>query len=156
MCLPDYPWFAGGVTYHPPGLRERTPSLLSPPESVNVWPEILSIFKLVEVVNFGSTRPYLGTFFLSVGTHRKRNSFDIHQILGALSTWFSCAANAPRPRRRGDRVRVGRAISLEVPWQAGDKVRWRERAGVYRRDVEDGEHAEIVLAERVWRVRRVE
>jgi hypothetical protein len=49
-----------------------------------------------------------------------------------------------------------RTIILEVPWQAGDKVRWRDRAGVYRRDVEDGEHAEIVPAERVWRVRRAE
>jgi hypothetical protein len=49
-----------------------------------------------------------------------------------------------------------RTISLEVPWLAGDKVRWRERAGVYRRDVEDGEHAEIVLAERIYRVRRAE
>jgi hypothetical protein len=35
-------------------------------------------------------------------------------------------------------------------------VRWRERAGGYRRDVEDGEHAEIVVAERVYRVRRAE
>jgi hypothetical protein len=49
-----------------------------------------------------------------------------------------------------------RTISLKVPWRAGDKVRWRDRAGVYRRDIEDGEHAEIVLAERVYRVRRAE
>lgn len=33
---------------------------------------------------------------------------------------------------------------------AGDKVRGRDRAGVYRRDVEDGEHAEIMLAEPVY------
>jgi hypothetical protein len=32
-----------------------------------------------------------------------------------------------------------RTISLKVPWRAGDKVRWRDRAGVYRRDIEDGE-----------------
>ena len=47
-------------------------------------------------------------------------------------------------------------VRIEVPWRAGDRVRWRDRAGVFRRDVEDGEHAEIVLAERVWRVRRAE
>lgn len=47
-------------------------------------------------------------------------------------------------------------IRLEVPWRPGDRVRWRDRPGVYRRDVEDGEHAEIVLAERVYRVRRAE
>jgi hypothetical protein len=44
---------------------------------------------------------------------------------------------------------------IEIPWRAGDKVRWRDRAGVYRRDVDD-EQAEIVLAERVYRVRRAE
>jgi len=32
-------------------------------------------------------------------------------------------------------------------------VRWKGRAGVFRRDVGDGEHAEIVIAERVYRVR---
>jgi hypothetical protein len=32
-------------------------------------------------------------------------------------------------------------------------VRWKGRAGVYRRDVGDGDHAEIVIAERVYRVR---
>jgi len=31
-------------------------------------------------------------------------------------------------------------------------VRWRDRAGTYRRDVGDGEHVEIVIAERVYRV----
>ena len=35
-------------------------------------------------------------------------------------------------------------------------MRWRDRAGTYRSDVGDGEHLEIVIAERVYRVRRVE
>jgi len=35
-------------------------------------------------------------------------------------------------------------------------VRWRDRAGTYRYDVGDGEHVEIVIAERVYRVRRTE
>jgi hypothetical protein len=32
-------------------------------------------------------------------------------------------------------------------------VRWQGRAGVFRRDIGDGEHAEVVIAERVYRVR---
>jgi hypothetical protein len=37
-------------------------------------------------------------------------------------------------------------------WRAGDQVRWKGRGGAFRRDVGDGEHAEIVVAERVYRV----
>ena len=47
-------------------------------------------------------------------------------------------------------------VEIEVPWRPGDRVRWRDRAGSYRRDVGDGEHVEIVIAERVYRVRRAE
>jgi hypothetical protein len=35
-------------------------------------------------------------------------------------------------------------------------VRWKGRAGVFRREVGDAEHAEIVIAERVYRVRTSE
>jgi hypothetical protein len=38
-------------------------------------------------------------------------------------------------------------------WRAGDPVRCKGRAGVFRRDVGDGVHAEIVIGERVYRVR---
>ena len=38
-------------------------------------------------------------------------------------------------------------------WRAGDQVRWKGRVGVFRRDVADGEHAEVVISERVYRVR---
>jgi hypothetical protein len=31
-------------------------------------------------------------------------------------------------------------------------VRWKERDGMFRRDVGDGEHVEIVLADRIYRV----
>ena len=41
-------------------------------------------------------------------------------------------------------------------WRAGDGVRWQGRAGIFRRDVGDGEHAEIAIAERVYRVRTKE
>jgi hypothetical protein len=32
-------------------------------------------------------------------------------------------------------------------------VRWKGRDGTFRRDVGDGEHVEIVLADRIYRVR---
>jgi hypothetical protein len=35
----------------------------------------------------------------------------------------------------------------------GNEVRWQGRKGIFRRDVGDGEHAEIVIAERIYRVR---
>jgi hypothetical protein len=38
-------------------------------------------------------------------------------------------------------------------WHPGDRVRWRDRIGVFRRDVGDREHAEIVIADRTYRVR---
>jgi hypothetical protein len=41
-------------------------------------------------------------------------------------------------------------------WQPGDAVRWKDRSGVYRRDLGDGEHSEITIGERVYRVRRSE
>jgi hypothetical protein len=41
-------------------------------------------------------------------------------------------------------------------WRAGDAVRWKGRAGVFRRAVGDGEHAEIAIDKRVYRVRTSE
>jgi hypothetical protein len=38
-------------------------------------------------------------------------------------------------------------------WRAGDRVRWKERVGAFRREVGDGEHAEVTIGERVYRVR---
>jgi len=32
-------------------------------------------------------------------------------------------------------------------------VRWKGRGGTFRRDFGDGEHAEIALADRIYRVR---
>jgi hypothetical protein len=58
-------------------------------------------------------------------------------------------------QRRTRRAEV-RTIQVEIRWKPGDRVRWRDRAGVYRRDVEDGEHAEVTIAERIYRVRRAE
>jgi hypothetical protein len=41
-------------------------------------------------------------------------------------------------------------------WKSGDAVHWSGRVGTFSRDVGDGEHAEITLAERIYRVRRSE
>jgi hypothetical protein len=50
--------------------------------------------------------------------------------------------------------RLERVLTRVAPtWQPGAPVRWKDRAGTYRRDVGDGEHSEIVLGERVYRVR---
>ena len=38
-------------------------------------------------------------------------------------------------------------------WQASMPVLWKGRAGVFRRDVGDGENAEVVIDGRVYRVR---
>jgi hypothetical protein len=46
-------------------------------------------------------------------------------------------------------------IQIEIPWRPGDRVRWRDHSGVYKRDV-DGELADVQIGERVYRVRRAE
>ena len=38
-------------------------------------------------------------------------------------------------------------------WRPGERARWRDRTGVFHRDLGDGEHAEIVIADRTYRVR---
>jgi hypothetical protein len=45
---------------------------------------------------------------------------------------------------------------ISPTWNAGDTVHWKNRAGTFRRDVGDGEHAEIVIGVRVYRVRTAE
>jgi hypothetical protein len=42
---------------------------------------------------------------------------------------------------------------LSRVWHPGDQVRWRDRTGVFSRDLGDGEHAEIRIADRTYRVR---
>jgi hypothetical protein len=59
----------------------------------------------------------------------------------------------PKASQR-NKLRAGSPPGRISPtWRASEAVRWKGRAGVFRRDVGDGEHAEIVIAERVYRVR---
>jgi hypothetical protein len=45
------------------------------------------------------------------------------------------------------------ATLAPVTWAQGASVRWQNRDGVFHRDVGDGEHAEIVIGGRTYRVR---
>ena len=63
----------------------------------------------------------------------------------------------PRKASQHNKVRAeSRPTTITPTWRAGDPVRWKGRAGVFRRDVGDGEHAEVVIDERVYRVRTSE
>jgi len=61
---------------------------------------------------------------------------------------------APRKASQRKTRRASAVTSRISPrWRAGDGVLWQGRAGIFRRDVGDGEHAEIVITERIYRVR---
>jgi hypothetical protein len=62
------------------------------------------------------------------------------------------------PRKASQR-NARRAVTpaKAVPiWRASMPVLWKGRAGVFRRDVGDGEHAEVVIEGRTYRVRTSE
>lgn len=63
---------------------------------------------------------------------------------------------AGEPRKASQR-RTRRAAPSQVyvspVWHPGDKVRWRDRIGDFQRDLGDGEQAEIMIADRTYRVR---
>jgi hypothetical protein len=60
----------------------------------------------------------------------------------------------PRKASQRNTRRASTAPTRITPtWRVGDKVRWQGRAGVFRREVGDGEHVEITLNDRVYRVR---
>jgi hypothetical protein len=60
------------------------------------------------------------------------------------------------PRKASQR-HSRRAVSLEGRinriWRPGDRVHWRDRVGVFSRALGDGDHAEIKIADRTYRVR---
>ena len=55
-------------------------------------------------------------------------------------------------QRRARRAAPSQAYVSRV-WHPGDKVRWRDRIGDFQRDLGDGEHAEIMISDRTYRVR---
>ena len=64
------------------------------------------------------------------------------------------------PRKASQRnkrnVASSGAAKLTLTWRLGDRVHWKERIGTFRRDLEDGEHAEVMIEGRVYRVRIAE
>ena len=64
-----------------------------------------------------------------------------------------------QPRKasqRNKRNLTSAPAKLASVWRASMPVLWKGRAGIFRRDVGDGEHAEIVIDGRVYRVRTSE
>ena len=57
--------------------------------------------------------------------------------------------------QRNTRRAVSPANAIPV-WRASMPVLWKGRAGIFRRDVGDGEHAEVVIDGRVYRVQTSE
>ena len=55
--------------------------------------------------------------------------------------------------QRGRRGGVSPSAKLTPVWRASMPVLWKGRAGIFRREVGDGEHAEVVIEGRVYRVR---
>ena len=59
--------------------------------------------------------------------------------------------------RKASQWRTRRAapsqVSVSRVGHPGDKVRWRDRIGDFQRDLGDGEHAEIMISDRTYRVR---
>jgi hypothetical protein len=63
----------------------------------------------------------------------------------------------PRKASQRNTRRAGAApIRITPTYRPGDPVRWKDRAGLFRRDIGDGEHAEITVGERIYRVRIAE
>lgn len=61
-----------------------------------------------------------------------------------------------QPRKKSQRhARPAAPLPSRISrlWRPGDRVRWRDRIGVFHRDLGDSEHAEIVIANRTYRVR---
>jgi hypothetical protein len=60
----------------------------------------------------------------------------------------------PRKASQRNKRNVGSAPANVSPvWRASMPILWSGRAGVFRRDVGDGKHAEVVIDGRVYRVR---
>lgn len=60
------------------------------------------------------------------------------------------------PRKASQRkTRAAAAVPTRVSptFRPGDRVHWKGRDGIFRREVGDGEHAEVTIGERVYRVR---
>jgi hypothetical protein len=60
--------------------------------------------------------------------------------------------NLLKASQRGRKQVVNSSTPVLPTRQPGDPVRWKDRRGVFKRDVGDGEHSEVQIADRVYRV----
>jgi hypothetical protein len=60
--------------------------------------------------------------------------------------------NALKASQRGRKQPVSSSAPVLRIREPGEPVRWKDRRGVFKRDVGDGEHSEVLIAERVYRV----
>jgi hypothetical protein len=60
--------------------------------------------------------------------------------------------NILKASQRGRKQPAPSSAPIAVTRQPGQPVRWKERRGVFKRDVGDGVHSEVLIAERVYRV----
>jgi len=63
---------------------------------------------------------------------------------------------AGEPRKASQRRRRQTARSRPLVsrvWHVGDQVNWRGRVGAFSRDLDDGEHVEVKIADRTYRAR---
>ena len=78
---------------------------------------------------------------------------DVRDNNGQMSGRARLPGGAPRKASQRKTRRAGPIPARITPtWRPGDPVQWKGRDGVFRRDVGDAEHAEIVIGERVYRV----
>jgi hypothetical protein len=85
-----------------------------------------------------------------------RQGFQCVEEVASVSGRNRLPSGGPRKAsQRRTRRTEARTIQIEITWKPGDRVKWRDRVGLYRRDVDD-EHGEVVLDERLYRVRKSE
>ena len=63
---------------------------------------------------------------------------------------------AGEPRKasqRNSRRATAAPVRFTPVRQVGDAVRWKTYTGTFKRDVGDGEHSELLIGDRVYRVR---
>jgi hypothetical protein len=58
--------------------------------------------------------------------------------------------------QRNTRRAAPKTVRITPAWRLGNRMRWQARDGVFRRDTGDGEHVEVVIGERIYRVRAKE
>ena len=92
----------------------------------------------------------------SYSTKTRRGNTGSGWSAGLLAVPGKSRLPGGEPRKASQRNTRRAAVApaqIAPSWQPGAAVRWKDRGGIYRRDVGDGEHSEITIGQRVYRVR---